>query len=895
MYCAHCHFTSPPGTAACESCGEPLGFGGNEVAWLPSSLPAVLAGRTRELSRIEELVDEAWRTASPLTVVIGGPTGIGKRRLVDEIVRRVRAAGHLRVCRGYLDGSGAGPYSLFRRLLRNRYGFREDEPAAAQVEAIAHEVVQAHSEEAPPIRSMLAVLADLPALTDSPAASPAAPGDGRVFSFATLTYYLEQEARQRPLLLTFEGLQEAGDESVELFRYLAESLQDAPVILLATALPSLVERLESWKLPGSRAQVVELSPLSEDSSSWLLDRLLEGVVGLPEDLAAQVHQRTQGFPALIVQAVRSMIASGAIRSDGESWRFEPASFDPDSLTGELALLGQARVERLPAEDRTLLMRAAVMGPTFWLEGLALLARASNRREGSRYLWRRTPWLERIRQRMDALVAEGILLPAEDVRLPGEEAYGFVDPAERERLYGSLSPEEARHYHHLLAQWLAHTHPDPAPAARLALQAGHLEEAGFPARAAHCYAQAGRQAMVDLDRGQAESLLARALELCQPDDALFCMDVLHDLGDLAATAGDVSQAMGYFTAMLEWAWLLDHRRKGGAAYNRIGRLHRSRGNLDRAMDCLMTAWGLFESAGDLQGVASCMDDVGQIHGLRGNQDEALDHYRRALGLRRQLGEPRSIALSLHNIGALLAAQGDHAQAMDALTEALELRKSLRQLNDIIASLITIGCLYRDLEQPDQAEGLWQEALTLARETGDRQQQALLLVHLGALQLAHGSPRQARSHLEQALALGRRLGDPLILAEGQRNLALALAALGRPEEAVPLAEKALSQAEELGSPYYLAAARQTHAELTSTAPASAVSTMPELPRLRFATALPPPPPPQGDAAAGGTAPEPAGEAASAEGAPQTDAPHATPGPAEPAVVLAGPEEPIGREGS
>ncbi|MBM4320174.1 MAG: tetratricopeptide repeat protein, partial [Deltaproteobacteria bacterium] len=754
MRCTHCHFSSYPGAVACENCGDPLGLVTADLARMPSVAHAALAGRGAELAQLELLLEQVISNGSPLSVVVLGPTGIGKRRLVTELYRRVRAVARAQLYRGYLEDDEQRPYGLFRRLLRNRYRYREDEAAAPQVEAIRNEVSQTYGEEAPQILDLLAVLADLPALAGPRGAGAGNPPESQGFSFASLSYYLEQEARRRPMLLTLEGLHVAGEESIELFHYLVESLKDAPVLLLTTSLPSLLEQLESWKHAGSRLRVMQLAPLSEASSASLLQQLLEGVEEIPRDLAAQAYERTNGFPALILQFVRSLIASGAIRSDGESWRFDPQAFSPHALESSFALLEQARVEQLPAEDRMLVVRASVMGPIFWLEGLALLARAGKRREGSRYLWRRTPWLERIRVRMERLVEEGILIPAEDPRLPGEEAYSFMNPGEQQRLYRSLSLEEARHYHHLLAQWLEHTHTEQPPPARLVLQAKHLESAQLPEQAARCYAAAGRLAAIRLEAKEAEALLSRALKLRRPDDALFCMDVLHDLGDLAATAGDVSRAMGYFTAMLEWAWLLDHRRKGGAAYNRIGRLHRKRGNLDRSMDCIMTAWGLFESAGDLQGVASCMDDVGQIHALRGCLDEALDHYRQALALRRKLGEPRGIALSLHNIGAVLAQRGDHAAAMESLTEALGLRKSLHQLNDVIASLTTIGLLYRNMGQAEQAGEIWQEALTLVRETGDRQQQAQLLVHLGEMHLGRGNPQQAKVYLEQALALGRR---------------------------------------------------------------------------------------------------------------------------------------------
>ncbi|MDY0061032.1 MAG: tetratricopeptide repeat protein [Myxococcota bacterium] len=816
MRCSHCHFENPPGLRTCECCNDSLdealadlpGDGAGESS--PRPLLS-LAGRKAELAELERCLAQVVEHGTPQSLLLLGPTGIGKRRLVTEFIRRVRQADEVLVCRGYSsDASPPAPYPLFQRLTRNRYHFREDTPIPPQLAAITEEVTTTYGGEAAEILRMLAKIGGLPELAGPRATTPEEV-DGHGFSFAAYRYYLEAEARRRPLLLTLEGFQETGDESLELLQYLSSSLEEGPILLLATATPALLDRLELSKLQATGVQILELPPLSESSSASLLEQLLEGVEGVPADLAALAHARTSGLPALLLEFVRGLISSGAVRNQGAAWVFDRDAFSPDRVVSSRQLLDQAQIEQLTADDRTLLARAAVIGATFWVEGLALLARATNRREGSRYLWRRTPWLERVRSRLESLQERGVVAPAEDARLPGEEAYAFVREEDQQRLLRLLGPEEIRRYHHLLAQWLEQTRPAKLTAGRLLLEAHHLEEAGDGEAAARAFQQAARAARAELDRQSAEELLDRAQTLARPDDALFLMDVLHDRGDLAELTGELGQAMGYFTGMLEWAWLLDHRRKGGAAYDRIGRLHRKRGSFDRAMDCFMTAWGLFEAAGDFAGVAACMDDVGQVHWLRGHQEEALDHYQRALVLRQERADQRGVALSLHNIGVVLAARGDFAEALDRLTEALELRKAGALLDDVISSLITIGELFHELGEQTRAAGLWEEALTLVRETGDRHREAQLQIHLGGLALEQDNPLQAKALAEQALAQGRRFGDPLLIAEGERNLALAEARLDRLAEARPLATRALSHARELGTPRLLAAALGTLAEL------------------------------------------------------------------------------------
>ena len=138
-------------------------------------------------------------------------------------------------------------------------------------------------------------------------------------------------------------------------------------------------------------------------------------------------------------------------------------------------------------------------------------------------------------------------------------------------------------------------------------------------------------------------------------------------------------------MLELAWKLDLRAKGGVAHNRIGRVYRAIGHLEEAMRHLGTGHALFDSAGDQRGVASSLDDVGKVHWMRGAYDAAERFMSQSLDIRRELGDPRSIALSLNNLGLLLLETGDPDGARERLRESLELFLELDEPRGAIEAL------------------------------------------------------------------------------------------------------------------------------------------------------------------------------------------------------------------
>ena len=102
-------------------------------------------------------------------------------------------------------------------------------------------------------------------------------------------------------------------------------------------------------------------------------------------------------------------------------------------------------------------------------------------------------------------------------------------------------------------------------------------------------------------------------------------------------------------MLQLSWRIGARNKGGAALNRIARIHRQRGEDAKASQLFERALDLFRAAGDLRGVASTLDDLAQISRLRGDVDRAFAAASEALEIRRSHADARGEAVSLMTLG------------------------------------------------------------------------------------------------------------------------------------------------------------------------------------------------------------------------------------------------------
>src|SRR5260370_20011892 len=207
---------------------------------------AVLVGRApemRELERAYAIARDNWEAR---TVTVLGATGMGKTRLVrDFLVCVGEGSGHApRVYRG-ATREGGPAYDVFARILRRRFGIVEGmdaEAAKAQVRSQLATVLE--DRKVGDVAYFLGQLLDLD-FQDSPLikAVEGDPQPMRSMRRAVIKSFLEADANKEtePLVLAFDDLQFAHDDSLELMSYLVENLR-GPILVLCMARPEMLAR-----------------------------------------------------------------------------------------------------------------------------------------------------------------------------------------------------------------------------------------------------------------------------------------------------------------------------------------------------------------------------------------------------------------------------------------------------------------------------------------------------------------------------------------------------------------------------------------------------------------------------------------------------------------------------
>jgi class 3 adenylate cyclase len=442
-----------------------------------SDVPMV--GRGAELALLRGIWERVEEERRPHLVTVFGPTGIGKSRLSHELAHRVMATGGHTLRARSIPYGESGPYEAFGQVVKQVAEIFDNDPLPDALEKVHTAVADlAPGQEADETTAHLAMLIGLRTDEDSV--------PDRETLFFSARVLVEGLAARRPMLLFFEDIHWADASLLDLIESLAARMGDVPVLILTTARPELLARRPSWA-GGMRAYTsVGLEPLSSEEAADLTRRLLSlHEVEGPPDRVEELATTAEGNPLFIEELATSM-AEGATPVAGAL------------PTNVLSIVG-ARLDALPAAERSALLDAAVVGKVFWRGTLTDIQ----------------PDREDLSAVLGSLEQRGMIRRETVSRIRGEHQYSFKHALIRDVAYNTLPRAERRKRHAVAARFLEKATPDLGDTA--AALAYHWREAGEDRVALGYVMAAADQAGRGWAKERAIELYREALGLLRDED------------------------------------------------------------------------------------------------------------------------------------------------------------------------------------------------------------------------------------------------------------------------------------------------------------------------------------------------------------------------------------------
>ena len=423
---------------------------------------ARFVGRDVELARLTMWLEDTV-AGNGKSVLIGGESGVGKSRLIDELQTSALVQGAL-VLRGQAITQGGTPYLIWRDVMRRLVLQAElkDEEASVLKQLV------------PDIGTLLGK--DIP---DAPPLDSA----GTQFRLMT-TIKAVLQRHEQPMLLILEDLHWVDSASLKLLGEINKIVEQAKVFVVASyrddeypSLPEVVPSMEHMLLKR-----FDYDSIMDLSTSML------GNVALRPQVVDLLHRETEGNAFFLVEIVRALAEeAGSLDLIGE------ATLPAKVFAGGIQQIIQRRLDKIAASSQPLLAFAAASGRQL---DLGLLRYVIDNQG-----------LDQLPANLDEWLNEGQEAAIFEVR---DEQWRFTHDKLREALLDEMNEEFRQELHKTIAEAIETVYPEDDTKAAALVHQWHM--AGNPHKEFEYAVKAGGLAISNTANEEAIQFFNRALAL-----------------------------------------------------------------------------------------------------------------------------------------------------------------------------------------------------------------------------------------------------------------------------------------------------------------------------------------------------------------------------------------------
>lgn len=644
-----------------------------------------LVGRERELSEMSA----AWRQTlvnEGQTILVSGEPGIGKTRLVNELIARISVTGG-KVVSGVCYAEGGMPYAPFASMI---------------LDSVKNQVNGLNLPDY--------VLSDLAAIV--PNLQPSGDSRNPAYNttveqhqiFESVVAWAAALAEKNPLLLFLDDIHWADSGTLFLLRHMARRALKMKLLIVATYRE--VELIEASPLHTvlhdlSRerlSQRIKLTRFDRQQSREMLISMLSSQGDIAEDLVDAIYRETEGNPFFIEEVTKALIEEGKLCYTNECWLSE--KIHEIDIPQSIRITIQTRLTRLPEKTQEVLRIASFLGREFEFETLLTASEIDEE-----------DLIEAIENAERSQIIEEVHRGRHE-----QLAYTFVHALIPTTLKESTTGIRKLRMHRRVALAIEKVHPDDG--AYFDSLAHHYEMAGEANQAFTYYIKAAERALAVYANKEAEVYYRAALELV--DDGTEHPYLLAGLGEAMFRQGQFDQAGELWAKAIEAYRLSNNFDELARLYARRGRAAGFLNEVERGLAiCLEGIDVLSEIGIDIDtvqtpGIASLLHETGRAYRFNDQQDKALPYCQKAMDVAEKLGLVEVQADSLATLGILNILSPEEAER--SLEQAVELSESAGLLVTAIRAHTNLGTTYHKKGMLKESAEQFARGRELARRVG-----------------------------------------------------------------------------------------------------------------------------------------------------------------------------------
>jgi len=729
------------------------------------NLRAPMVGRNSELLMIKQVAQNMLKSKRSYTTIISGEAGIGKSRLKEEFTASLDQSAFY-----ILEGSSLVyrhvAYWVFREILFSYLKIPSNTPVLPARQKLSHVMYRLMGDEAKENLPFLEHLMGLP-YSDSSIAEKInglTAEQLREQIYLAMQDFFFLEAKKRPIILVLDDFHWADQASIDLLRYLLESLHESPIHFLIIS--RIVEEnnfgaVTTWaeKNLAECFRWIELEALKKDEIAKLL-YLLISIPKFPSRLSDKILERSSGNPLFLEETLRMLIDEQIIQHQDNQWVVVQEG-DTGSLGIPTSLLELvlARFDRLDTLQRFILQIASVIGKDFSMPVLSAVTQKLG--ISTKELHQS---IDQLLQREYIFVVEGSY----------DSDYSFRHILMSDAIYSTMLRKERNILHGEIADTIESLYANQLDE-QIDILANHYRWSPNREKALHYLILAGQKADRNQLNEQSRNHYEEAYQILSTIEhkPFQAYQVNHGLGDVHVFCGEYPEARKFYkkaTQILINNQPKEHIAEIGSLFRKTARTYERQGNYDEALQYLSKAEKTIHNSQEplLVEQAEVWNDIAWIHFRRGNFLEAGNLLEKALVLALESDSSAVIASIYNRLAGVAYNQGDWDNTTAYLRESIKIRESSRDLSGLSTSFNNLAGLEIELGQLNNALENLIRSNELKKRLGQTEGVAMTLNNLGWLQIQRGEFASAKKYLYESYEITTKIGYTSLEGEVLKNL-------------------------------------------------------------------------------------------------------------------------------
>lgn len=692
--------------ALCRATGQPIPQ--EDAAMRESFLQAAkFVGRDTELATLTQSLEQVNQSGSAW--LIGGESGVGKSRLMDELRTRALVSGVL-VLRGQAVAGGGLPYQLWRDPIRR---------LVLSVKLSELEISL--------LKELVPDIGDLLRRRVQDAAETDAKSRQRLLKLTIVDVIRRFCSGGTGLVLLVEDLHWAM-ESLEPLKALIQVAPELPLLMVGSYrddekpdLPQLLPEIEVLKLARlNDAAIMELSAA------------MLGDTGRQPHVVDMLKRETEGNAFFMVEVVRALAETSGRMQD-----IAYMTLPTHLITGGVQQVVRRRLERVPGAMRPLLRLAAVAGRQLDLTVIERLATHNSFTVES--------WLTTCAAAAVLEVIDG--------------GWRFSHDKIREAVLLDLSDEAHAALNQQVAETLETVYPEDEAYAEPLLE--HWRHAGDLLKQLH-YAQLVTRTTLHTTANYpyASVILERLLPALEtlPDVQQQKMKLLKTLGDVYHALSEYPAARQNYEQSLQLAESLNDDLGRAAALRGIADTAYREYRIPEATETMLRSLELYQKFGTPREIASCFGALGMFALETVDYDAAYQYAMQSYEIRKTLPYKWDISASLNSLGNIAYFQNDPEKAIDYYEQGLAIKREIGDRWGTAAVLNNLGVLAHWKGDYPKAVEYYEGSLSVFQDIGDRYGVGINLYNLGNCAYFLEDHFGAYDYHKRSLATFQQINDP-----------------------------------------------------------------------------------------------------------------------------------------